>query len=135
MIQWLELQQLKKICPKKKKTRKKKYLTDTLTNLYKKYKDNSNVKMSYQTFCKYRPFWILHPKESNRNTCACKVYVNIDLLVKYLHAGKILKETNLTGILESLCCEHCLSRTCGKCKSRNWLYTKFRNDDEIKYYQ
>lgn len=129
----------KEYITKNKIRKQKRYLTDTLTNLYKKFTYNSNVKLSYQTFCKYRPFWVLYPKESNRNTCGCRVHINIDFLIKCLNINKIIKESNGTGILESLCCninnENCLNRTCEKCMFRNIDYAEFQNDKKIKYYE
>lgn len=119
--------------------KQKRYLTDTLINLYKKFTHNTNVKVTYQTFCKYRPFWVLYPKESSRNTCACKIHINFDLLIKCLNLNKILKESNGTGILESLCCdvydENCLNRICEKCRWKKNNYAEFQNDKKIKYYE
>ncbi|CAH2098094.1 unnamed protein product [Euphydryas editha] len=129
----------KEYITKNKIRMQKRYLTDTLINLYKKFTHNGNAKVTYQTFCKYRPFWVLRPKDSDRNTCACKVHVNIDLLVKCLNINKILKETNGTAILEHMCCnvydENCLNRICHKCKFKYLDYAEFRNDKKVKYYQ
>ncbi|XP_045496936.1 uncharacterized protein LOC123695211 [Colias croceus] len=117
--------------------KQKRYLNDTLINLYKKF--IKNQKVGYSTFCKYRPFWVLQPKDSDRNTCACKIHVNFDLLVKSLNKNKIIEETNGTALLQSLCCdaysESCLNRTCKVCQRRVLNYKEFNNDLKINYYE
>ncbi|KAL0879214.1 hypothetical protein ABMA27_002997 [Loxostege sticticalis] len=135
-----------KISPDKKEfitrngqRKQKRYLLDTLTNLHKKFMHVQNSNIGYSTFCKYRPFWVLYPKESDRNTCACKIHVNFDLLVKSLNKKRITKEANGTAILESLCCdihnEECLNRTCAVCRNRVINYEEFNNEEQINYYQ
>lgn len=129
----------KKECIKKSGlTKQKRYLTDTLINLHKKFNE-THKEVSYSTFCKYRPFWVVYPKESDRNTCSCVKHVNMDLLVKSLQRNKIIKEANGSMLLESLCCdvrrEKCLNRTCGKCKTKVIEYGEFYNDKPLKYYQ
>lgn len=63
-------------------TKQKRYLSDTLINLHRKLLNTHNRALGYSTFCKNRPFWVVYPKESNRNTCSCIVHINMDLLVK-----------------------------------------------------
>ncbi|CAH0403518.1 unnamed protein product [Chilo suppressalis] len=119
--------------------KQKRYLSDTLTNLHKKFIKVQNSNIGYSTFCKYRPFWVLYPKDSNRNTCACKIHVNFDLLVKSLNKIRIIKETNGTAVLESLCCdinnEECLNRTCEICRNNVIKYEEFSNEEKINFYQ
>lgn len=78
----------KKECIKKNGlTKQKRYLTDTLINLHKKF-NVTYKEVSYSTFCKYRPFWVVYPKESDRNTCSCVKHVNMDLLYSKVASKK-----------------------------------------------
>lgn len=131
-----------KISPAKKEFRirngvwtQKRYLTDTLLNLHKKFINVHNINIGYSTFCKHRPYWVEFPKETERDTCSCKIHVNFDLLLKSLNKNKIIKETNGTTLLESLCCnvynEKCLNRTCEVCKRKEINYKEFNNNDKI----
>ena len=51
---------------------KVRYLTDTLVGLHEKFVANSPVTLSYAQFAKLRPPYIVQPKVSARDTCACK---------------------------------------------------------------
>ncbi|XP_045775471.1 uncharacterized protein LOC123874272 [Maniola jurtina] len=120
-------------------TKQKRYISDTLINLHKKFLKTHSCEVGYSTFCKNRPFWVVYPKESNRNTCSCIVHVNMDLLIKSLNTNKIIKETNGSAVLQSLCCdihqENCLNRTCKTCSQRVIQYGEFSNDKCMNYYQ
>nr|CAH7758958.1 unnamed protein product [Callosobruchus chinensis] len=53
----------KRECVTRKGVKKqKRYLLDTIADLYKKFKAESSITISYQTFCRLRPFWIFIPK-------------------------------------------------------------------------
>ncbi|KAL3284791.1 hypothetical protein HHI36_018933, partial [Cryptolaemus montrouzieri] len=62
----------------------KRYLLDSIANLYEKFRAK-NFKISYQTFCRLRPFWVLTPKVNDHDT-----YNNIDLKLTALYSRKIL---------------------------------------------
>jgi hypothetical protein len=59
----------KETVTRKKIKKQRRFLLDTLTNLYLKFKSETNVFVSYSQFCKFRPFWVLRPKISDRETC------------------------------------------------------------------
>lgn len=62
-------------CRKNKK--RKNYLRDTLIKVHKKYNDeHSERKISYSNFCKMKPFWIMKPKVTARETCLCIKHLN-----------------------------------------------------------
>ncbi|CAG2231225.1 unnamed protein product [Mytilus edulis] len=47
--------------------------------------ENTDIKISYPTFCRMRPFWVQPPKDSDRETCACKYHENKQILVNSLY--------------------------------------------------
>lgn len=81
----------KEFITRKAERKQKRYMLDSLLGLYTKFKQqNSNFKLSYQTFCRLRPFWIVMPNVDRRDTCLCINHANIDLKLSALFNGKIL---------------------------------------------
>ncbi|CAH0406213.1 unnamed protein product [Chilo suppressalis] len=117
--------------------KQKRYLVMSLKNLYNKFITTNAIKVSYSTFCKYRPFWVVFPKSSDRDTCACQVHVNMNLLIVALHKAKIINETSHYDLINSICClpktENCLLRNCNDCKYKCVLYKEFNNENLIKF--
>lgn len=61
--------------------KQKRYLLDTLKNLHKKFLQIAPFVISYTGFNRLRPFWVVHPTLSNRETCACVIHENMDLKI------------------------------------------------------
>lgn len=115
----------------------KRYLTAPLTDLYKHFISATNIRVSYSFFCKNRPFWVLYPKPSNRETCQCAIHLNMELLIEALNKAKILTEKNSTEVLSTLCCNNrntnCLQRVYETCSTKCLEYMEFNNDRD-KYF-
>lgn len=48
-------------------------LLNTIEKLFEKLRlENTKTQLSYTTFCRLMPFWVVMPKENDRETCACK---------------------------------------------------------------
>nr|CAH7719872.1 unnamed protein product [Callosobruchus chinensis] len=126
----------KEFITRKTVKKQKRYLLDTVLNLYKKFV-TGNLKISYQTFCRLRPFWVVKPNAQNRDTCLCIVHSNIDMKLSALHTANILTYNNHQKLLEDLCCDRynvdCLARTCHTCLNKNPKYKEFDNRNVIKY--
>ncbi|KAH9631753.1 hypothetical protein HF086_008862 [Spodoptera exigua] len=86
-----------RITPGKKQYKKKhgivkqvRYLLDSIKNLHKKFlAENTNIKISYTTFTRLRPFWVSLPTD-DRDTCACLLHTNFNLLIAALNKNNIL---------------------------------------------
>lgn len=94
----------KKDCITRKKVKKqKRLLNDTLKNLHEKFmKDKPTYQhMSYTMFCRLRPFWIVFPKVSQRDTTMCKKHTNMNLLVSKCSSLKMIKEKCVEELLSS----------------------------------
>ncbi|KAF9422065.1 hypothetical protein HW555_002086 [Spodoptera exigua] len=114
----------KRECLTRKGVKKqKRYLSDSIANLYKKFQAE-HFKISYTTFCRLRPFWVITPNVSERDKCLSIKHANIDLK---LH----------TALLEKTCCnrydELCLSRTCQRCIDKNPNYSEFDDSKPIEF--
>ena len=68
-----------------------------------------------------RPFWVVHPSISDRETCLCKVHENLSFLVQKLHTLQLLETTDVEVIANSICCDpaskECMYDECPKCRS------------------
>ncbi|KAF9412049.1 hypothetical protein HW555_009327, partial [Spodoptera exigua] len=116
--------------------KQKRYLNDNLKNLHEKFlKERCSV--SYSSFCKYRPYWVVFPKV-DRDTCQCKLHSNVNLLVKALKTAQIISESSETHVINSLCCDvkqKCLERSCKFCANKVLNYHEFKNNKKIIFHQ
>lgn len=119
--------------------KQKRRLILPLKQLHKKFISEHGIPVSYSFFCKHRPFWVLFPKKELRETNACVVHTNMDLVVQCLQKADIIKEKNFEQVLESLCCsqynDNCLKRQCESCKDNVLCYKEFFNDQSLTLYQ
>ncbi|CAH0719498.1 unnamed protein product, partial [Brenthis ino] len=129
----------KEFIVRKKIRKQKRYLSDNLLNLHKKFLKSSNFTISYSTFCKLRPFWVLLPDFRSRDTCLCKLHTNMDLIIKGLYQRKIIPVMTSQNLLSMLCCDmysvDCLHRNCLACKNKVVCYQEFDNSIEMTYWQ
>lgn len=127
----------KEYITRKQVRKQKRYMLDSLLGLYNKFQQNSNVNISYQTFCRLRPFWIVAPKIHERDTCLCINHANINLKLSALFNGKILNYNSHQKLLLELCCdrynEQCLSRKCQMCVNKSPSYKEFDNRRHITF--
>lgn len=122
---FLEEDENSKMCPGKKDVKQKvqkRYLAAPLKRLHQKFCVQNSSKMCFTTFKRLKPDWIIKPKLSNRDTCACEKCDNFQILVETLHKLGLISTKNSCDILEKICCkpvlESCVYRTCNKCQSQ-----------------
>lgn len=114
------------------------YLNDSLLNLYKIFITKTGITISYETFRRYRPFWVLFPKAASRNTCLCCKHTNNDYIVHALYKAKILPYSCATDVAKSLCCNNgrnvsCLERKCPQCFTKKLNFNINNSGDTIIY--
>lgn len=114
------------------------FLNDSLLNLHKQFVKNIGISISYQTFQRNRPFWVLFPKVDARSTCLCAIDTNNDYIIKSLYCSKIIAYVSIFALLKSLCCNNtlkvfCLERSCSTCKDKRILCSNFADNDTIFY--
>lgn len=133
----------KEVLTKNKIKYQKRYLNDDLKVLFEKFKrENPSEKVSYSTFTRYRPFYVLFPDIKDRNTCACKKHSNFVFKVKRLHACKILKTDKYREVVDSLMCSEktikCAYNLCQNCKSKKiefLISEEYDDDTEISFFE
>nr|XP_049691735.1 uncharacterized protein LOC126053531 [Helicoverpa armigera] len=113
------------------------FLNDSLFNLHKKFVTQMNLHTSYKTFCRYRPFWVLNPKVTARETCLCATHTNMELIIKSLKNARMINENSAMAVCKSICCEdmkeNCLERKCLICRHKKITFNQFTPTDTIKY--
>ena len=84
--------------------KQKRFLLDSLEHLHMKYLSENTLleRLSYTTFTRLRPFWVLSPRNSDRETCLCKTCENVKLLAEALEQKMVLTTSNIDS-LEKRC--------------------------------
>lgn len=122
---------------RKKIKKQKRVLNDSLINLHEKFTSKYNSSISYSTFCSHKPFWIVMPKVTDRDTCKCVVCNNMEHIVSKLHSLKVIDNRSPGDMLKSFLCsssrESCLFRTCYDCKDRKIEYLQHCPNDKTSY--
>lgn len=99
----------------------KRYLLDTLQNLYKKYKSEGGC-YSYSYFSANRPFYIVPPTVESRDTCACKIHVNFEFKLLALKKINALQAKNIDEVLKQVVCDtndkSCMYNECKSCDNK-----------------
>lgn len=145
--EFLETDESSRILPGKKDTitkqkckKQKRVLNGSLFNLHLKFKKKypQYKNLSYSTFCRYRPFWILIPNAKSRETCLCILHENMTLIVGKLRLLNVINTSFPDQLCKELCCnnqldENCLARTCLLCKGRQIVRNEFNPDQKITY--
>ncbi|PZC73688.1 hypothetical protein B5X24_HaOG208959 [Helicoverpa armigera] len=120
--------------------KQKRFLLDTLLKLYKKYK-NEGGNVSFTTFKRYRPFYIVPPNLSTRNTCACIKHSNLTFKAEALKKLGLIKTTDLTDLVSEMVCDvkskSCMYSECNLCRDKVLQITipADQNQDEVSWYE
>lgn len=107
---------------------RKRALTDNMANLHRRFQsENPRHKLSMSQFCKLKPFWIVHRRIKDRETCACKTHENFGLKIKKLHQLGIVATSSPRDIVQASVCSDndmsCMYRTCSNCKNKKFPTT------------
>lgn len=105
---------------KKKMRKRKRYLTDTIDILYKKFRaEFPNIQIRRSLFFALRPFWVSNRKITSRDTCMCKEHANFALIFGKLRLLKLVEVSNVQTFIQNLCCDtkskSCMFRECREC--------------------
>ncbi|KAJ2950774.1 hypothetical protein O0L34_g9039 [Tuta absoluta] len=128
--QFLECDENSRIMPGKKDTitrnqvkKQRRLLSDTLRNLFEKFVSlNHPYRISYATFCRLKPFWVLEPRTDKRETCLCNTHENFQFLVDKLHSSQLICEKSSNDVAKSVTCstdnDTCMMRQCNLCSHK-----------------
>lgn len=109
----------KETVTRKKIKKQKRYLLSSMKTLYKKF-ILLNGDISYTTFTRYRPFYVLKPTELSRETCLCKQHTNVSLLAAKLRQINVIPDKDPHVLYKLAVCdklsEKCMYNLCDVCK-------------------
>ena len=61
----------------------KRFMSDTVKVIYEFCAEMPHLKVLYSLFARLKPFWVVQPSLSDRDTCQCRIHEN----VQFCHAG------------------------------------------------
>lgn len=143
--EFLELDENSRLTAGKKETKTHKkvkkqirLLNDTMLNLYRKFKAQSDICVSYAFFCRYRPFWVTFPTAKNRETCLCMLHANTEYLIKCVSNADMISEKSPLDLVKSMCCNrnlngNCLERSCADCQHKDVHFNPYEKKDKVTY--
>ena len=114
----------------------KRLLLDTLSNTHVKFcSEFLEHKISYSLFCRLKPFWVVPPTVSDRETCLCRVHDNLQFMIDKLVELKLLQHVSVERLCEAIVCnsaeKSCMYGTCNQCADRELeLYCDHDYDDK-----
>lgn len=85
--------------------KRKRFLCDTVFNLFKKFRSEINVKVKKTFFYRLKPFWVVKRKVTQRDTCLCKQHVNFTNIYKVLRENGVIQQKDYPDFLASTCCD------------------------------
>lgn len=79
-------------------------MNESLQFLHDKFLREVDFNVLYSSFRRLKPFRVVYPTVQNRNTCACILHVNTNILVSKLHELCIFDHKTESDLLKELCC-------------------------------
>ncbi|CAG4966406.1 unnamed protein product [Colias eurytheme] len=113
----------------------KRFLNDTLDNLYEtKYKKEGG-KASRTTFGRYKPFYVRTPNANDRDTCLCTKHTNLKMKAEKLKILGVIKTTSYSELIDEITCDKnskiCMYSECTSCKEKTpTMDTSINNQKE-----
>lgn len=109
-----------------KQKKQRRYLLGTLRKLHLKYCQEGG-QLSFATFKRYRPFYVLPPKAEKRETCACKKHENLQIKATLLKSIGLVATKDLDDLLAMIVCDTksnvCAYGECELCKNKHIDFT------------
>ena len=118
----------------------KRLLNDNLRSLHKKFIKETSYNIGFTSFCKYRPFWAVKPKLSDRDSCMCKKHSNMQFKLDALVRQRLHVEKNVESLCSFVTCDQnvkeCMMNTCEKCSQKEAIdISKIKEENTlIKYF-
>jgi len=108
----------------------KRFLVDTMRNLHRKFLSENNVRISYPSFCRLRPFSVVHPSLSE----------NLSFLAEKLYQLKLIETSDLERLTKTVSCDttrkDCMYGECENCKDKTVpLSSMYDSVKQVSYTQ
>lgn len=107
-----------------------------MLKLHVKYKTEGG-KASYTSFVRHKPFYVVRPKLSNRETCVGIKHANLTFKAEKLKKLNVFKTSNLDDLVDQVTCnvdsDRCMYLNCSLCKNREPNLTEKSDDTECTW--
>lgn len=121
--------------------KQKRLLSENLRTLHEKFKKEFEISVSFATFCKFRPFWVVRAKLTDRDSCLCKKHDNLQKKLDTLLKEKLIVVRNLESVCNMVCCSTesllCMTNKCKQCKDKKAIDTveipEFDNNKMVRW--
>lgn len=135
--EFMERDEISKMCPGKKDyvirskiKKQKRILLNNFRKLHQQYlKTENSYKISFTTFWRHKPFWVVVPKLKDHETCACIKHENMRLIVERAFHSKLINVRRADDFLKEFVCEennfNCMMGRCLTCKQKK---IQFKNE-------
>lgn len=125
----------KETVTKQKVKKQRRIMLDTMINLHEKYcAESIDNAVSYSTFTRLRPFWIMAARPKDRETCLCQKHENIQLKIEKLFSLKLISSKNAESLLQTVCCDvnnkGCMYRDCSQCGEKSIEFSQSHSSDD-----
>lgn len=114
------------------------YLLDTLLNTYRIYREEGG-KVSFSTFYRFKPYYVIAPTRAARDTCMCIKHSNFEYMFSALKLRSITSYKNIDEVVKSFSCDitsfNCMHGLCEVCKTPRLIFNDSQVNDSIKWYQ
>lgn len=122
-----------------KKKMQKRLLTGTMKDLHRRFLSENIGHVSYTSFCRLRPFWVVTPSSSDRDTCLCKKHENLQFMANALQRQGLLSSRNIENMCEATMCDPkskvCAYGECSECLLTCYPMLKTPGEENIRLYQ
>lgn len=142
VLRFLQDDENSRMCPGKKDHKKgyqKRLLLDSMKVLHQKYKSKYSSHISYSTFLRLRPTWIVQPKMTDRDTCMCVKHSNFEYILYKMKQLKIIRCMKFDSVCSLLCCninrKECMYRQCPTCSARKITLDTSLIDEPVTFCQ
>lgn len=133
---------IKQTITRKKIKKQKRILNSSLQELHERFlKENEDIKISYTSFCRRKPFWVVAATELDRETCACKLHENMKFLASALKKKGLIQTDTLSELTKMASCDkkkiECMYGNCDSCKDINLVdgNAKFDQNEVTEWFQ
>ncbi|WAR31462.1 hypothetical protein MAR_034004 [Mya arenaria] len=123
----------------KKIRKQRRVLLFDIKTLHKKFLSEGKTKTSYSVFCRLRPFFVVFPRHSDRNTCMCKVCNNTELMTEALKRVSPIESADLNTCIGNIVCstneKDCMYGECKACRERSMDVNKDVLGDDVQWFE
>ena len=123
---------------RKKAKKQKRLLNDSLQNLYQKFKSENNSSLSLTTFYRLKPFYIVKPSPTDRETCLCKTCENLRFKAESLQKIKAVPDGSIENLVKHVACnaksQTCMYNNCGICKEKSFEVSNDIINDTVTWH-